>query len=208
MEKIAKYLRTKAYRVLNINYPSTKFKIDELVNDYIGPIIERECEEEYRRIHFVTHSMGGILVRYYLQKYKPHNIGRVVMLAPPNQGSEVADWLRNFFLYKWILGPAGQELGTALNSIPNQLGEVNFELGVIAGNKSINWINSLKIYGLNDGKVAVERTKLESMKDFIMVPKTHTWIMQSKEVLFQIDYFLQRGCFLRKGEDNENIPLL
>src|ERR1035437_545512 len=99
------------------------------------------------------------------------------MLAPPNQGSEVVDKLGRLSLFRWINGPAGQQLGTSGNSLPNQLPVPPVEVGVIAGTRSINWFLSALIPGPDDGKVSVERTKLAGMADFAAVDTTHTFIM-------------------------------
>ena len=117
------------------------------------------------------------------------------MLAPPNQGSEVVDKLGWLFLFKWINGPAGNELGTDKNSTPNKLGPANFPVGIIAGDRSINWINSLLIPGRDDGKVSVERTKLAGMSDHIVIHATHPFIMQNREVIRQTIQFLRSGNF-------------
>ncbi|HXR48160.1 MAG TPA: hypothetical protein VN784_12045, partial [Candidatus Limnocylindrales bacterium] len=123
------------------------------------------------------------------------SLGRVVMLAPPNQGSEVADKLGWLFLYRWINGPAGVELGTDTKSAPNKLGPANFPVGVIAGDRSINWINSLLIPGRDDGKVSIERTKLAGMSDHLVIHATHPFIMKNREAIRQTIHFLQFGVF-------------
>ncbi len=131
-------LRAEGYEAININYPSRKFGIAELA-DMVVPKGIRECEEKKAdRIHFVTHSLGGILVRVYFSSHKHPKLGRVVMLGPPNQGSEVVDALKGVPGYDLINGPAGQELGTSGSDIPKSLGPVDFDLGVIAGTQSIN----------------------------------------------------------------------
>jgi triacylglycerol lipase len=117
------------------------------------------------------------------------------MLAPPNQGSEVVDKLGWLFLFKWVNGPAGNELGTDKNSTPNKLGRANFPVGIIAGDCSINWINSLLIPGRNDGKVSVERTKLAGMSDHVVIHATHPYIMQNREAIRQTIQFLRTGNF-------------
>ena len=121
------------------------------------------------------------------------------MLAPPNQGSEVADGLSESWLFNLINGPAGKELGMAGNSIPLQLGPANFEVGIIAGNKSINLILSLMIDGENDGKVSIKNTKLEGMKDFIVLPVTHPFIMKEEPAIRQTIHFLIYGMFRKNS---------
>jgi triacylglycerol lipase len=197
MHKTERFLKQQGYHVLNFNYPSTRYAIGELSEQYLKPFVMRQCIEPAKPIHFVTHSMGGILVRFYLKDHASEQVGRVVMLAPPNQGSELTDWLKGWFFYKWLLGPAGQELGTDNTSIPARLGPVNFELGIIAGDRSINWLNSLRIPGADDGKVSVEHTKAPGMKDFVLVHTNHTFMMRDATVLQQIDHFLRTGRFRR-----------
>jgi hypothetical protein len=141
--------------------------------------------------------MGGILVRAWLSRHRPSNLGRVVMLAPPNAGSEVADKLRDRGFYRWLNGPAGQELGTDPDSVPNTLGPVDFPVGVIAGDRSINWINSMMLPGPDDGKVTVERTRVDGMADHLVIHVTHPFIMKKAEVIEQTLAFLEQGRFDR-----------
>jgi triacylglycerol lipase len=155
-----------------------------------------DCQRDgATKIDFVAHSLGGILIRSYLAHHSISLLGRVVMLAPPNAGSEVVDKLGWLFLFKWINGPAGNELGTDTNSTPNKLGPVNFPVGIVAGDHSINWINSLLIPGRDDGKVSVERTKLAGMTDHIVIHATHPFIMSNCEAIRQTVQFLRTGSF-------------
>ena len=195
MVKMGRALTEAGYKVRNVDYPSRTASVEKLADDAIGKAVA-DCEQdEATKINFVTHSLGGILVRSYLARHSIPNLGRVVMLAPPNQGSEVVDKLRWLFLFKWINGPAGNELGTDKNSTPNKLGAANFPLGVIAGDRSINWINSLLIPGSDDGKVSVERTKLAGMTDHIVIHTTHPFIMKNREAIRQTIQFLRAGNF-------------
>lgn len=200
MKKVEVFLQRQGYQALNFNYPSTRHSIHDLITRYLKPFVQESCTDAKRPIHFVTHSMGGLLVRTYLSENQLPQLGRVVMLAPPNQGSEVTDWLKKHPIYQWILGPAGQQLGTDDASLPAQLGPVNFELGIIAGDQSIDLLNSLRLPGPDDGKVTVERTKVPGMKDFLLVHVTHTFMMRNANVLQQIEYFLQRGHFWREQD--------
>ena len=161
---------------------------------FVGKAVA-ECGED--RVNFVTHSMGGILVRGWLAKDRPANLGRVVMLGPPNQGSEVVDRLGTLPIFRMINGPAGGELGTGTDSTPNRLGAANFCVGIIAGDRSINWINSMMIPGSDDGKVSIERTKLEGMTDHIAIHATHPFLMRNKTSIRQTIHFLRHGKFDR-----------
>jgi hypothetical protein len=124
---------------------------------------------------------------------------RVVMLGPPNQGSEAVDRLKNLPGFYWLNGPAGVQLGTSEQDMPRQLGAANFELGVIAGRRSINLLLSSMIPGQDDGKVSVESTKMDGMTDFISLPCTHTFMMRNSEVIRQTLFFLEHGHFLHSS---------
>jgi triacylglycerol lipase len=195
MEAMAHALTQAGYQVTNVDYPSRTDTVGPLAESVIRPVVA-DCERNgATQIHFVTHSLGGILVRQYLSQHSVTNLGRVVMLGPPNQGSEVVDKLGGWWLFKKLNGPAGSELGTDKNSVPNKLGSANFCVGIIAGNRSINWINSLLIPGPDDGKVAVAKTKLAGMTDWIELPTTHPLMMKNQTVIAQTISFLRTGKF-------------
>jgi pimeloyl-ACP methyl ester carboxylesterase len=195
MVKMERALTEAGYRVKNVDYSSRTASTQQLADDAIGNTVA-DCQRDGAvKIDFVTHSLGGILVRSYLARHSLPSLGRVVMLAPPNRGSEVADKLGWVFLFKWINGPAGSELGTGTDSTPNKLGPATFPVGVIAGDRSINWINSLLIPGRDDGKVSVERTKLAGISDHIVIHTAHPFIMRNREVIRQTVQFLRTGGF-------------
>ncbi len=202
MAKMEAALTDAGYVVVNVDYPSRTATIDELSQAAIGSAWPSQSLRECSQIHFVTHSLGGILVRAYFKDHPNQHPGRVVMLGPPNQGSELADRLGDWWLYRKINGPAGHELGTTPDSRPNQLGPVEFELGVIAGDRSINWINSLIIPGEDDGKVSVERTKVAGMKAHLIIHATHPFLMKNKTAISQTIEFLKTGQF----SPNETLP--
>ena len=197
MLKAELQLKSKGYKVVNLNYPSTDKTIDEITKSAI-PKALKLCGEKVAKTHFLTHSLGGIIVRNYLQKNKLRVGSRVVMLAPPNKGSEVTDYLKDFFLYKATTGPAGQVLGTDKDSFPNKLKPIGVEVGIITGNQTIEpWFSAL-IDGLNDGKVSVGSAKLKEATDFLVLDKTHTFIMMSEEVIDQAEHFFRLGAFNKK----------
>ncbi len=191
-------LTVAGYRVWNVDYPSRTAAIEKLSEDAIGRAVA-DCQKAgATKLHFVTHSLGGILVRSYLARHAIPNLGRVVMLGPPNQGSEVVDKLGSWWLFNKLNGStARRELGTDKDSVPNQLGPANFCVGVIAGDRSINWINSLMIPGPDDGKVSVERTKLAGMSDHLVLHVTHPFLMRNRTVIRQTISFLRTGKFAR-----------
>lgn len=191
MSWIANRLSEQGYEVWNEGYPSTTQDIQTLSRNSIDPAI-RHCEK-YLATHFVTHSLGGILVRYYLQG-KDFD-GRIVMISPPNQGSEVPDVLREIELFKSLLGPAALQLGTDESSLTKSLTPIRGEIGVITGDSTSDPWFSWLIPGPDDGKVSVKSAQLEEMQDFLVVPHGHTFIMLFPGVIEQVLYFLQHGKF-------------
>jgi hypothetical protein len=196
MNKLEQALVDEGYCVENVSYESTRHDIETLAETAIGPALTA-CPEG-RKIHFVTHSLGGILVRQYLQNHEIANLGRVVMLGPPNRGSEVVDKLGDFPGFHFINGDAGLELGTGKTSVPNRLGRAEFDLGVIAGTRSINLFLSSIIPGPDDGKVSVENTRLEGMRDHLEMKVTHPFMMRNREVIEQVIHYLREGEFRRE----------
>jgi len=183
------------YVVVNIDYPSRSASIAQLSESSVGEAVNACRAQGAGKIHFVTHSMGGILVRDYLSRHSMPDLGRVVMLGPPNQGSELVDIFGRWWIFNVINGPAGKELSTNPDSTPCKLGTVNFSLGVIAGDRSVNWINSMLIPGANDGKVSVERTKVAGMGDHVVVHATHPFILKNRVAIEQTIKFLHDGGF-------------
>lgn len=195
MKKMADFLSDSGFVVVNKGYPSRSASIEVLSEQAISEALADSRLERCDKVHFVTHSLGGILVRSYFKRHTNTKLGRVVMLGPPNQGSEVVDYIGHWWIFRKINGPAGTELGTDSGSTPNTLGDVEFELGVIAGDRSINWINSLMIKGSDDGKVSVTRTSVEGIKDQVVVHVTHPFLMKRQKVFDLTSRFLRNGRF-------------
>ncbi len=183
------------FHVENINYPSTRLSIEQIAEQYVAPVVQRSSTRK-APIHFVTHSMGGIIVRKYLSERSPMHIGRIVMVAPPNLGSEIIDHGQKYEIFGKVMGPAALQLSTSPDSFVNRLGTISFPTGIIAGRRSFNSLLSLLIKGDNDGKVSIEKTRLTGMKDHIVVDASHTFIMNKNIVIKHIIHFLKNTTFI------------
>lgn len=192
MTAMAVAARRRGYRVINWHYPSKRRSIAENAQAFAREVAPRLGGTS--AVHFVTHSLGGIVVRQFLSAHPLPNLGRVVMLAPPNRGSEVADVLQRSRCLARI--EPVRELGTGKGSVPLALPAASFPVGVIAGSRShiplfARWMKNAP----NDGVVAVERTKLAGMADFVVLPRTHTFLAWSPDAIRQTFGFLARGRF-------------
>jgi pimeloyl-ACP methyl ester carboxylesterase len=204
MERMKWFLEDDGYQVANIDYPSRDFEIAELATLAVEDGLNQCADvDSVDRVHFVTHSLGGILVRYYYSEHDAGSVGRVVMLGPPNQGSAAADEMHDWPGFEWLNGPAGYQLGKGENSVPLQLGSPDFEFAVIAGNESIDPVTSAVLEDPDDGRVSVSDTYLDGMQDFRLVGTSHAFMMQNSDVFELVKSFLQTGSFPALDEDDE-----
>lgn len=194
MRPIGRYLGARGYTVVARSYPSTRLTI-EAAAERIGQDVDACRRRSATRIHFVTHSLGGLLVQRYFQDHAVPEAGRVVMLGPPNAGSEIADRLRGRWWYRRALGPAGQALG--VQAPPLFTRPLPLEVGVIAGTRNYEPWFARYFDGPNDGKVSVESTRLAGMTDFLTLPVGHTFMVRSPQVQAQVAEFLSAGRFGR-----------
>ena len=201
MERLAEALQEEGFLVVNQGYPSRSLTIQELSHLAIERDLQACREAGAYRVHFVTHSLGGILVRHYLSENPIPELGRIVMLAPPNQGSTLGDLVEAFPELEDIIGPAGFQLGTDEDSVPLMLGPATYEVGIITGDHTINPIMSAWLGAPNDGKVTVESARLQGMKDFLVVPVSHPFIMRTDYVIGQTIYFLYFGKFVKTASE-------
>jgi triacylglycerol lipase len=191
-------LEREGYNVLSISYPSTKKTLKELALHLYDNSLDDNFWQQWDKVHFVTHSMGGLVAREYLAMYKEaipgERLSRVVMLAPPLGGSEISDLLSSNPFFQWLFGPAGAELTTKHQSKIES--DIYYELGIIAGAKAWPYfISSQVIPGANDGRVSVASTKTRAMTDHAVTNSSHAFIMNKKAVQNLIIAFLKNGAF-------------
>lgn len=204
MQRVAKTLEAENYRVINLSYESRKIPLEKLVSTWLPEQLqahEVSLTSDHAPLHFVTHSMGGIVLRGWLKSRPevPPNLKRVVMFAPPNQGSSLVDRIGTWKAFKISTGVNGVRLSTAADSYPRQIGPwpEGPELGIIAGDSPINPLLAYWTGGPGDGKVRVTETKLNGMTDHIVMPYSHTLIQYRRKPIDQVVVFLRDGKFKR-----------
>jgi len=195
MKRLEWAFEEQGYRVINLDYASSKLSIEDAASEMLAETLRDKIQDPTVRVHFVTHSLGGIILREYLNTHDLPNLGRVVMIAPPNHGSELVDKFKDWPFYHFFTGPAGQQLGTEPESVPQRLGPAQFDLGVIAGDRTLNPFYSWFIPGPDDGKVSVQSTQLEGMDDFLVVHSSHTYLPWRKQVIHACLEFVAEGKF-------------
>jgi pimeloyl-ACP methyl ester carboxylesterase len=202
LHHVARALAAAGYRVINVPYASRALTIEQLARDYLPAQLRAGGADAAPRLHFVAHSMGALVVRLHLQEHRPANLGRVVLLGPPNAGSPVADRLSRSALCRWLVGPNLPRLGTATAAaIAPKLAPPDYEVGIIAGNRSINPVFSRWLPDENDGAVSVDSTRLAGARDFLVMPHSHTLMLWRDAVVAQVVAFLRTGRFPAEHPD-------
>ncbi len=197
MGKIQRELEHRGYNVINFGYPSTSYPI-ETIAAMLDAKLKGLPRRNNRTVHFVTHSMGSIVVRYYFAHYRPLGKGRVVMIAPPNRGSFLATYMHQWPPYRWFFGAAGQQLTRMPDALPSTLPAPKGDFGIIAGGLGNNRGFNPFIPGDNDMTVAVEETYLPGMKDFVLIKAQHSMLLYKKQSIANIISFLEHGRFIHE----------
>ena len=188
-------LERAGFATFNLDYASRSKALEALAED-THPAIRHFADRIDGSVHFVCHSMGGLLARVYIARHRPQRLGRVVMLGTPNSGSEIADRLKRFGAYRALFGPAGQQLGTHRDEAVNALfPPVDYPVGIIAGNRSIDPVAGTMLPKPHDGRVSVANTKLEGMADHVVIRTSHPWLVRNGEAIAQTIAFLRDGEF-------------
>ncbi|ESQ78723.1 triacylglycerol lipase [Asticcacaulis sp. YBE204] len=196
MRFIAAAVATAGYEVAQVTYPSTLLPMENLIADHIAPQINALAADG-SKLHFVTHSLGGVLLHAFLQGRRLDNLGRVVMQAPGLHGSETLEVFRRNPLFSWLYGPAARQSGTGSDGFATHLPHhVDYEVGIIAGCVSFDLLPLFFVPPPHDGKISVGRTKIAQMTDHIVLPTSHDSMMHDPLALLQTVRFLQQGHFL------------
>jgi pimeloyl-ACP methyl ester carboxylesterase len=193
---LARTLSKLGYKTLAPSYSGRRRSLDGIIAD-LNPKIGAFATAVDGPVHFVTHSLGGLVIRAYLARHRPDNLGKVVMLAPPNGGSEWADLLVKSRIDRAILGQMGEYLVTNRTARAEaMLGKADYAVGVIAGNRSIDPLFPRFLMPKpNDGKVTVAATRLPGLTDHLVLPVTHTFMVLNRAVHAQVNAFFENGQF-------------
>ena len=194
MALLGRRLTRAGFTVHNLSYPSRPDSLSTAVAE-----LERQLERRdlagRERLFWAGYSLGGLVARAYLEAHRPHGRDRLVMMAPPNRGTELVDTLGHLRLFRLTFGELAARLGTAEDSLPRSLAPPPAETGVIAGNRWINPLGGWLLESDHDGTVTVENTKLPGLADHLVVPHTHTFLMNSSRVAEETIHFLRAGRF-------------
>ncbi len=199
MDKLEAAFSSADYHTFNWDFNSRDFTV--IQNAAKLDSILRHKDYLEHTLHFVTHSMGGIVIRYYLENYNPPNVGRFVMIAPPNQGSQIATELRGFPPFRWLYRKNVDYLVTGSDAFAPNAGIPDCEFGIIAGGTGGKYGFTWYLPGDDDSILSVEQTKLQGAADFILLHHIHATIMMEDDTIKQSLYFIQHGEFLHQQKE-------
>lgn len=209
MMLLEKRMKKEGYACINIKYPSTKYSIEALAEQINAQLEQDENYTGADKVHFVVHSMGGLITRHILARHRPVNMGSVIMLGTPNKGSEMADYLAEHkYLaspFHYIFGPSASQLRTAHKHFEDEV--IDFPLGIIASDASLNPIGKQVFGAPNDTLVSIESTKIEGMNDHIIIPSPHALMMFDPRIINQVVAFLKNGKFNHQDTPSSNAPI-
>ncbi len=200
MQHIMKRLQNDGYNVQNIGYAATKYKIERLATAVEDGVVRCQLAKA-SIIHIVGYSLGAIITRYYLANAHVPNIGRIILISPPNKGFPFANMTKTlhkkYFLKKY--GPAGLQLLTNFDSFVHKIPTISGKnIAIIAGNRHrsiLDIVRSIFIQGVDDGRISVLSTKLAGVPNHLVVSSSHDNILYNRHVHEQVSYFLQYGAF-------------
>ena len=201
LQHISNILNVKGYPVVNIQYPTTTHPIEEMTEKYITPVIEKQIknlnilnsnlkteDQKNLKINFIVHSMGSVLLRYYLKNHKIDNMGKVMFISPPSHGSPLSDNPISDSI-PYFLGPAVSQIKTDKNSFINTLGEPDYQCYILIGDHSDNFLYSFIIPGKDDGMIPFSTAGLQSCSMKVIINTTHTSILESEDTFREIENY-------------------
>ena len=192
MSKFEEFFEQEGYQVYSIVYSSLTQDIDGIKKEFFQKV-NKHLDGVDQTVHFVGHSMGGLMIRSYLDQHKVKNLGNVVLLGSPNKGTPLVEFVEDKWYYP-LAGPALKSLSSKGSKFLSSLKRPYYTLGVIAGYRSGRQGGEI-IPGRDDGIVPFESTKVDGMKDFLALAESHYSMRYSFRVMKQVQYFLAHGEF-------------
>ncbi len=192
LTKLDEWLQNAGFATAIVDYKSIGRSPREIMNDVAAQISAFRLDT-HRTVHFAGHSLGGLMIRAYLDSIHLPNLGRVVLIGSPNKGTPFVDYFQDSWIMK-LAGPAAAALGTGDRSFPKTLRPPYYPVGVIAG-ISTTFNNDDFIPGEDDGIVPVESTKIDGMTDFLLLQVSHSSLPRNELVGKQVVRFLRSGSF-------------
>jgi triacylglycerol lipase len=190
-------LERAGYDVINVSIPSRRVLVSELGDVWLPTLLRTRGTAQSPRLHFVTHSMGGLIVRRTLEHERPANLGRVVMIGPPNRGSELADHLSQSRFWRWLIGVNLRRLGTGPEAFWRELKpSVEYPVGIIAGTRFLNPLGAFHLPKPHDGAVSLLSTHLDGETEHLEQPYSHTGLLFRAATARHTISFLRSGHFV------------
>lgn len=194
MNQIATAVHQAGYEVRNIDYDSINQNLNDIKEEVYIKFDQYISENPDKKIHFIGHSLGGLLVRAYLAENKLDNLGVVILMGTPNKGTKLVNQYEDKWYFSW-LGPVIPELGVGTSQFLDALQVPDYTVGVIAGSKPYSRWSAEYLEGDHDGLITVESAKLEGMHDFIEIEVNHSRMKRDPRVIEQVIYFLEHSQF-------------